>query len=116
MNLVDPLLTHTPYHRFSAQQLPFSSHHQGCLVPVGCRVDAVSRWVLVPKARAFLPSLLFKLAELGIQARVASAGSLRLEIVCVRKVEHQVCSHVGRVPTVHVASFCRVVPSTDGGL
>ena len=45
VNLVDPLLTHTPYHRFSAQQLPFSSHHQGCLVPVGCRVDAVSRWV-----------------------------------------------------------------------
>ena len=57
-----------------------------------------------------LLSLLFKLAELGVRTRLASPGSLRLAIICVRVVERQVCSKVGRVPTLHVVLQSETFP------
>ena len=63
------------------------------IMPVSCLSGAVlarspAGCVFAPRARVSLLSLLFKLAELGIQAPFASVEILRLAIDCVRVVEH----------------------------
>ena len=64
-SLVGLVLNHTPYvqrHRCSAQQSGVAFTRS----PVRCK--------FAPKARVFLLSVLFKLAELGVRARSASVG------------------------------------------
>ena len=114
-SLIDLLLTHSS--TWSVTAAPRSTCCSSCTIkPVSCMSGAALARSPVGcrfayKARVFLLSLVFKLAELGVRASLRLAKRL-----CPRgRALRALCRQVGLVPSVHVATFCRTVTSTNGG-